>query len=95
MQVLVLNSAEVVEALHLDQFLTGAGSEIGGDADDGGRNPSIRDIPNQLLLSCNGVISDISQHNDSMLVVIQGMFFLETVDVFQGFHETLGNRCPS
>jgi hypothetical protein len=95
LEIRILNSAHVIKSFDFYQFFTSGRLEVCWYSNNGGWNASIWNILNQLFLSSNWIITNVCQHNNSMLVIIKLMGLFKTIDILQSFSKASRNGCPS
>ncbi len=100
LEIIDFSSTEVVESFDLVHFLTGTGFEVIWNTNDASMDTCLLDFFNKSVGMGHGVISDVSEHEDSVLhggIVDLDIFFVVGVHVIEtlikSLHESGSTSC--
>lgn len=95
MQILVFHCTEIIESLYFNQFFASFGLKICWHPDNSCRNSWIWYLFNKFLFSSHRIITNISKHHNSMLIILECVLWLKVFNVSHSFIKTSRNGSSS
>ena len=91
LKILIFHSTHIIKSLHFNQFFTCIWFKLAWYSYYCCWDSSCWDISNQFLLSFNRIITNISQHYNSILIICQSILLSKCIYIFHWFIKTCRN----